>query len=214
MSTVTEMPMPEIRRGRKFEQVLEGARHIFMRDGFEGASVDDIAREAGVSKATIYAYFPDKRLLFTEICTSECHRQAELAEADIDPDLSARDLLGFLGHRIAEFMMSDFGRDLFRLMVGEVARFPELARTFHAHGPGLVRERLVTRLRALTERGELRIEDFDLASDQFVQLCKALIHDRLLLGLVEDISPADIERSVNGALEMFMARYGTNPGAA
>ena len=53
-----------IKKGRKFDQVIEGARTVFMRDGYEGASVDDIAREAGVSKATLYSYFPDKRVLF------------------------------------------------------------------------------------------------------------------------------------------------------
>ncbi|MEL6597866.1 MAG: helix-turn-helix domain-containing protein, partial [Pseudomonadota bacterium] len=57
----------QIKRGRKFDQVLDGARKIFMSDGYEGASVDDIAKAAEVSKATLYSYFPDKRLLFMEV---------------------------------------------------------------------------------------------------------------------------------------------------
>ena len=61
----------QINRGRKFDQVLEGARTIFLRDGFDGASVDDIAKEAGVSKATLYSYFPDKRLMFVEVVVSD-----------------------------------------------------------------------------------------------------------------------------------------------
>ena len=72
-------PQDVTRQGRKIAQVLEGARTIFMRDGFEGASVDEIAREAGVSKATLYSYFPDKRLLFMEVAKVECGRQAEAA---------------------------------------------------------------------------------------------------------------------------------------
>ena len=55
-----------------------------MRDGFEGASVDDIAKAAGVSKATLYSYFPDKRLLFSEVAKGECNRQADGAIAEID----------------------------------------------------------------------------------------------------------------------------------
>ena len=74
----------QIRRGRKFDQVLAGAREVFLRDGFEGASVDDIAREAGVSKATLYSYFPDKRLLFQEVARAECRRAADEAEAMVD----------------------------------------------------------------------------------------------------------------------------------
>ena len=70
-----------VTRGRKFLQVLEGARTIFLRDGFEGAAVDDIAREAGVSKATLYSYFPDKRVMFMEVFRSELAREAADASA-------------------------------------------------------------------------------------------------------------------------------------
>lgn len=66
-----------VTRGRKFLQVL-GARTIFLRDGFEGAAVDDIAREAGVSKATLYSYFPDKRVMFMEVFRSELARGAPM----------------------------------------------------------------------------------------------------------------------------------------
>ena len=69
-----------IRKGRKFDQVLDGARQVFLTDGFEGASVDEIARAANVSKATLYSYFPDKRLLFMEVATTECQRQARDAQ--------------------------------------------------------------------------------------------------------------------------------------
>jgi len=199
----------ETRKGRKFDQVIDGARRIFLRDGFDGASVDDIAREAGVSKATLYAYFPDKRLLFTEICNAECRRQTEAAEAEMDLQASVEDMLLFAARRIAGFLMSDFGRNMFRLVVSEGPRFPELARQFYLNGPGLIHDRLVHHLRHLADSGALRIEDFDLAADQFAQLCKAEIHERLIFGMADTITPEDVERSVRGAVDMFMARYGT-----
>ena len=78
-------PAPKINRaGRKFDQVLEGARQVFMADGFESANVDDIARVAGVSKATLYSYFPDKALLFSEVARCECDRMAEEAMSEAD----------------------------------------------------------------------------------------------------------------------------------
>jgi TetR/AcrR family transcriptional repressor of mexJK operon len=198
----------EIRKGRKYDQVLDGARRIFLRDGFDGASVDDIAREAGVSKATLYSYFPDKRLLFTEICTSECRRQADAAEAEIDETAPVEEILTFAASRIAGFLMSDFGRNMFRLVVAESSRFPEIGRAFYKNGPGLIHDRLVHNLRHMADEGMLRIEDFDLAADQFAQLCKAHIHEKLLFGLAEEITPADVQRTVTGAVELFLARYG------
>ena len=66
---------PEIKRGRKYDQVIAGARDVFLAQGFEGASVDLIAREAGVSKATLYSYFPDKRILFIEVAKKNVRRK-------------------------------------------------------------------------------------------------------------------------------------------
>ena len=105
----------EIRRGRKFDQVLEGARRVFMRDGFEGASVDEIAREAQVSKATLYSYFPDKRLLFSEVARIECNRQAEEAIEVIGSGAPIETVLHEAASRIARFFMSDFGQQVFRI---------------------------------------------------------------------------------------------------
>ncbi|MBK8440356.1 MAG: TetR/AcrR family transcriptional regulator [Rhodobacter sp.] len=198
----------EIRKGRKYDQVLDGARRVFLRDGFDGASVDDIAREAEVSKATLYSYFPDKRLLFTEICNVECRHQAEDAEASMDYTASVEAQLTFAAERIAGFLMSDFGRNMFRLVVAEGARFPDLARQFYRNGPGLIHDRLVHHMRHMVQKGALKIDDFDLAADQFAQLCKAHIHEKLIFGLADEIKPADVTKSVQGAVEMFMARYG------
>ncbi|VDC23575.1 HTH-type transcriptional regulator AcrR [Pseudogemmobacter humi] len=207
-AAMSSIPEPEVRRGRKFEQVVDGALRVFLRDGFEGASVDEIAREAGVSKATLYSYFPDKRIMFAEVFSAECHRQADRAETELARTPGAREFLTFAGQRVIEFTLSDFGRRLFRLIVAEVARFPELAREFYSNGPGLLRRKLVERLRELSQRGELSITDYDLAADQFVQLCRAAVHDRLMLDLVQDIRPEEVAKSVESAVEMFMARYG------
>lgn len=202
------IPEQAVRRGRKYDQVLDGARKVFMRDGFERASVDDIAREAGVSKATIYAYFPDKQLLFLEVARCECHAQTEAAEASIDGDVPVRLALTIAAERITEFLMSDFGQRMFRIVVGEGERFPGLGREFYDYGPGLIHERLVHHLGSYVESGKLKISDLDLAADQFAQLCKASIHEKLIFGMAQSITPEDVHRSVHGAVDMFMARYG------
>ena len=197
-----------VRRGRKFDQVLEGARNIFMRDGFERASVDDIAREAGVSKATIYAYFPDKQLLFLEVARCECHRQTEAAEAMVEGDVPVRTALTLAAERIVAFQLSDFGQRMFRIVVGEGERFPGLGRQFYDFGPGLIHERIAHHLSCYVASGHLMIDDIDLAADQFAQLCKATIHEKLIFGMAETITPDMTHRSVHGAVDMFLARYG------
>jgi len=201
-------PVGEIKRGRKFDQVVEGARTIFLRDGYEGASVDEIAREAGVSKATLYAYFPEKRLLFLEMAMRECRHQALRHTEETDESLPPAILLPHAARRLIAFLTSDIGRSVFRICVAEADRFPELARRFYESGPMLVRARLVDYFRTAAARGELRIEDYELAADQFAELCKATFFPACALGACPPPDAAQIARVADGAVETFLARYG------
>ncbi|SMC53219.1 TetR/AcrR family transcriptional regulator [Primorskyibacter flagellatus] len=198
-----------IRKGRKFDQVLEGARTVFMADGFEGASVDDIARAAGVSKATLYSYFPDKRLLFMEVATTECCRQSDQAPQDIDMSGPPQLVLDQVGRTFLRFITSKFGQQIFRLCVAEGDRFPDLAHAFYESGPMAMQRMIIEYFRQSIARGELRIDDLDLAASQFAELCKADLWTQLVFGIAQEHSNTDIDRVVTGAVDTFMARYGT-----
>jgi len=198
----------KITRGRKFDQVLEGARVVFMKDGFEGASVDDIAKTAGVSKATLYSYFPDKRLLFAEVAKCECHRQANNALEIVTTDTTPAEVLYEAGQRMIEFFTSEFGLSIYRICTAESGRFPELGHRFYESGPLLVRARLVEYFQEAVAKGQLDITDFDLAADQFAELCKASFFPSLLCGIKTTFTQAEIDRVLNGAVEMFLARHG------
>ncbi len=197
-----------IKRGRKFDQVLEGARAVFMKHGFEGASVDDIARAAAVSKATLYSYFPDKRLLFAEVAKAECARQADNTLELILTESDPAQALYHAGRRMVDFLISEFGQSMYRTCIAESTRFPELGERFYQSGPQMVRDRLVPYLQEAVQAGQLRIDDYELAADQFAELCKASFFPAMLCGLQTTFSRAEIDRVLNGAVEMFMARYG------
>lgn len=198
----------EIKKGRKFDQVLAGAREIFLRDGFEGASVDEIAKSAGVSKATLYSYFPDKRLLFMEVAKTECSKQADQAIATLDEDAPIRSILHDVAHQMVDFIMSDFGQRIFRICVAEADRFPQLGQEFYDSGPGMVRERMIDLLQRAIDRKELQIDDVQLAADQFPELCKADLFPRMVFRGEDTFTKDEKCRVINGAVDMFMARYG------
>ncbi|MGR3512488.1 MAG: TetR/AcrR family transcriptional regulator [Paracoccaceae bacterium] len=201
-------PQAVVKQGRKFDQVLDGARKVFMRDGFDGASVDDIAREACVSKATLYSYFPDKRLLFIEVAKVECQAQSDAAVAQVEAMQDARRALTEAAKRMTRFFMSDVGLQVHRIIVGESQRFPELGREFYECGPARVHGSLRQFLQRAVEDGQLVIDDIDLAADQFPELCKAGLHLKMLLGLRERPTEEEIDRVIDGAVDMFFARYG------
>ncbi|MDJ0859286.1 MAG: TetR/AcrR family transcriptional regulator [Dinoroseobacter sp.] len=199
---------PGIKRGRKFDAVLAGARDIFLREGFEGASVDDIARAAKVSKATLYNYFPDKRFLFLEVARSEISAVAGNAMEAIDRTKPPAHVLAAAARTIIGFNTSPMGLGIYRLCVAEADRFPDMARSFYEAGPLVARTALLEYFDEAISRGELLIADKPLAADQFLELCRTDVQLQLLLGVGKTPDPARIDRIVSGAVELFLARYG------
>jgi AcrR family transcriptional regulator len=197
-----------VRTGRKFDQVLAGARQVFMADGFEGASVDDIARAAGVSKATLYSYFPDKRLLFMEVATVECNQMADRALMMIDETNPPREVLTVAATHLTSFLLSDFAQQCFRICVAERDRFPELGRAFYAAGPEMGRNRLSDYMLEAVARGELVIDDVHMAAEQFSELCKAKLWTRAVFGIQDTFTTEEIDEVARYAVDTFLARYG------
>ena len=198
----------QIKKGRKYDQVIAGARDVFMVDGFEGATVDSIAKRAGVSKATLYSYFSDKRLLFVEVACIECRKQAVEAVEHLDFSQPPRTILMQAGAALMNFMYSRTGQQIFRISVAECDRFPELGKAFWENGPGLLEKLLRDYFDLAIARGELKIDDTTLAAHQFAELCKALLFPRLCLGLQSDFTEAERRHVLNEAVETWMARFG------
>lgn len=203
-----------LRTGRKFDQVLRGAREVFLRDGFEGASVDDIARTAGVSKATLYTYFPDKRALFVEVVTAECDRMSGRILAAIAEEAPLREVLRLTAGHLVRFLTSEFSQRVFRICVAEADRFPELGQAFYDKGPRMGRDRMVAYLEQAAARGELCAPDLALAAEQFSELCKVRLWTRAVFGIQHRFTDAEIDAVADAAVETFMAAYGAPEASA
>lgn len=197
---------------RKLDQLLDGARHVFMSEGYEGASVDAIAASAGVSKATLYSYFPDKRELFREVIDAECRKLAEQAFDFTHVSESPSVVLTRAATRLGQFMLSDFGRQIYRVSVAEANRFPELGNAFYEAGPELAHSRMTAYLGAATSRGELAIsaDEIGLAADQFARLCRPDQFYRVLLGLEQPPDADVIAAQAAEAVATFLARFGAD----
>jgi AcrR family transcriptional regulator len=201
-------------RGPKADQLMRGARKVFMERGFEGASVDEIARAAGASKATLYSYFPDKRQLFQAVVEAGCRRQGGGFKL-IGPDENepVGEALRRIAAEFGRFVLSPGALEMFRTCIAEAGRFPELGRAFYAAGPGKARLQLIEFLDDRVARGDLVIEDTALAADQFGALCKARLFLWALLGGEEPPGEAEIVRVADEAVRTFLARYGTTTDA-
>ena len=201
---------PKPRRERQEEKrkvIVEAARAVFRRLGYDSASMNDIAQEAGVSKATLYVYFTSKEGLFAALIDDvrSCLPEGGVL---IDPEMDVETALNAFGRKILKKITSDENVELLRLVMGASDKFPELGRMFYEAGPGLG---LQVASRYLTEqvaRGRLQIDDIETAAHQLLELMQTRF-TRLRLFNIAPAPDADtIARSVAAGVKVFLAAYG------
>jgi len=199
----------------KRKQILDGARNVFMSLGFDAASMNDVTREAGVSKGTLYVYFSSKEELFTAMIEAE--RAAFLAKIrDVlaGPDDVTEGLYKF-GISFITHMTDEKVIGAMRIVLGVRDRMPILCQRF-LKGP----ENLRTVMRDFLERhiatGELDIDDIELAAGQYLDLASGSFFKLRLFGTMETApSLEEIDHVIRGAVRVFMAAYGVkNPQKA
>lgn len=194
------------REQRKVEQIVAGARAAFVELGFEGTTVDEIARRAKVSKPTLYVHLGDKSAIFAEVLRREFEAQARGIFPEAPAQAPVEETLRAIAEHYIGFLISKPAQDIFRVAVAESQRFPDIGRAFYDSGPGLGAARLATYLRACVARGELVIDDLNLAAHQFIELCRADLFYRRLLR-AEAIKPAAIRKVAASSVRLFLAGY-------
>ena len=138
--------------GAKLRQIMDGARTVFLSAGFDGASMNDIARAAGVSKGTLYAYFTSKDELFEAIIRAENAQSAERL-CIFKREGDARSMLTDFGVRLIRRMSEPSHMSLARVVIAAVEKFPNVGRTFFEAGPLYGATRLANELSALEAAG-------------------------------------------------------------
>jgi TetR/AcrR family transcriptional regulator, mexJK operon transcriptional repressor len=200
----------EPRSVRKRQAILEAATTVFLRNGYLGTSMDEIAALAAVSKQTVYKHFADKERLFSEIVVSTVN---EAGEPTVDEVVNLRDSgdieadLRDLARRLLERVMQPRLLQLRRVVIGEAGRFPELGRTFYELGPGRTVDALALAFDNLAERGVLELDDPRLAAAHFNWLIMSIpLNQAMLFG--QDEPPADLDRYADTGVRVFLAAYG------
>ncbi|WP_230531171.1 TetR/AcrR family transcriptional regulator [Microvirga roseola] len=192
----------------KRRQILEGARQVFLARGFNGASMGEIAKVAGVSKGTLYVYFESKESLFEALTLEERQSLAEvLFKLDAeDPDVRA--VLSKLGDSYLRYMGRPEHISSIRMVVGAAEQFPRLGRSFFEAGPCQGIARLKAYFDRQVEAGRLSIEDTGVAAQHFLDLCVSGLMRRQLFAVGGPPTEAEIRKNVENAMRVFFAAYG------
>jgi TetR/AcrR family transcriptional repressor of mexJK operon len=193
-STVSGVEAADIQQLPKRDAIILAGVQVFMEQGFESANMDEVARLAGVSKATIYSHFDGKQDLFGAIITGRCQAMIPVIEAAVLGDQPPAEALRTIGRQFLDLLMSKGPLSLYRVVLAEAGRFPALGRTFYQSGPDKVAAALAEYLKRQHAAGVLDVPRPRVSAEQFFGMVLGQIHVRLLLGITETAPDPD-ERS-------------------
>lgn len=196
----------------KRRQIVDGARTVFLEKGFEGASMGEIARSAGVSKGTLYVYFQNKEQLFCAIMEEE--RRTHLQKVwSIDTTLPVGDALRQFGRVLLGFLLRPEKLAAMRTAVGIAERMPEVGRIFYERGPAMTLQVVRAYLDGKVRDGDLAIADTTMAAAQLLDLLQSSLIRPALFGIEPppDERDARVAQAVDAGVDLFLRAYGAGP---
>ena len=190
----------------KRRQILDGARRTFLAQGFDAASMNEIARTAGVSKGTLYVYFKSKEELFGAIVEDECQQQAEQiftfdGAADIESELRR------LGVGLAGFLARPGGVSSVRTIIAIADRMPEVGAKFYLSGPARGIASLKQYLEDKVAAGVLVPHDSEVAAAQLIDACLSTTFKPMLFNQAGAPQEERVAHVVDMAVSAFLAAY-------
>ncbi|MFK5584865.1 MULTISPECIES: TetR/AcrR family transcriptional regulator [unclassified Serinicoccus] len=184
--------------------IVTAATSLFLELGYDRTSLARIAERSGVSRATLFKQFPSKAALFDAIVTESW---SAAGEEDPPPAGNVVDGLSAIGRRYAELLSRPQMTDLFRIVIAELPRFPELAHAQFSQGKMPYFESVRSYLLAEHEAGTVRVEDVDLAATQFLGMISNYIFWPTLLVPDWEVNSERVAQVVEEAVRTITARY-------
>ena len=196
------------RGDEKHAAIVEAARSVFLEKGFAGASMDEIAAVASVSKRTVYNRFSSKDELFGAVIIATCERLLPLIDQNIGAAPDQENLVRTAEQILTEILTPE-AVSLRRITAFESARFPQLGRAFLENGIYRLIDALTPRLQKFIEEGYLEIDDIPLAIMQLGALVSEPLETQMDMGVTPDDLPAAIKHQARTGVEAFLKIYGT-----
>ncbi|MDB5648892.1 MAG: putative Transcriptional regulator TetR [Hyphomicrobiales bacterium] len=189
------------------EAIMIAAGDMFLNCGFAGTNLEAIAERAGVSRQTIYNGFASKDDLFHAICSDLVDEIIAPISRAVQDEADLRDSLVTIGENLLGTALRPKSLAIYRLVVTEAARFPDLGRSLYATGPGRAVAELAAYFRAEAARGRLRIEQPEMAAELFFGMLNGHNQLRALMGVAPRLSPARRRVLAEGVTDTFLRAF-------
>jgi TetR/AcrR family transcriptional repressor of mexJK operon len=204
---MTPLPRRQQNRLDRERRILEAALKVFAEMGYSGATMEAVAAEAGLTKPTLYSYFPSKESLFQGMMLGKRDRMLDVFEHP-SPEGMVQDLHTFAWDYADTVMRPDM-LSLARLIIGEVQRFPEIGRAYQASGPDHLLRGIMRYLDGQRDAGRLSFEDAELAAQDLWGLILSAPRTQALYMPDSPPDRATLSRYIDNGLRVFLRAYST-----
>lgn len=191
----------------KHNAILLAATCLFLRLGLQGTSMDAVAREAGVSKQTVYSHFGSKEELFRSCI------KAKVASYGFDEDrlpvgADRREAVFLLAKSFMDLIFDPEVVAMHRVVAGEAPSHPQVASLFFESGPAAVKRAVGQCLERMVDGGELKIPNVEYASWLLPNMALGAFHVRLQFGLIDRVPENDLNAHLQQVVDDFLRLYG------
>jgi len=202
----------------KQASIVEAAAKLFLDRGYGAVSMDAIAAEASASKRTVYSYYHNKETLFADVMSLVCVESGgrlgcPLAADELVAGTPPAQVLQKTGEHVLGIISAPQAIEMYRVVVAEAGRFPELGKAYYEAGPEWMISRLIEYLDGLVASGDAKIEDTKCASRKFFGMVVFPIQMEMMLGVVSSLSEERISKITEAAVVSFCAAYCIGPSS-
>lgn len=187
--------------------ILDAAKRLFVLQGFDGVSMDQIAAEAGVSKLTVYSHFGDKDRLFADAVRAHCEQRMPTRLFEADPGLPLRERLTEIGEAFFEMIMTPEAIAGHRILCSPQITGSHMPAVFWEAGPQRVQNGFTALLQRRIAAGELEIDDPARAASQFFTLLKGEPHAQAVFGYSCSGHRDTLQVHIASVVDLFLRAY-------
>jgi len=200
-------PKPDTLSAAKRRDILRAANEVFLAQGYLAANMDEIATAAGVSKATVYKHFGNKKALFEDIIRGRVDGLFSPLYVALSAGGSVTEVLTAFAREYVDLFLQASSLALYRVVIFEAGHNDELGPNSYRVGGAVTIQRIAEFLENQMKEGRLAIPDPIIAAEHFIGLLTGHLQLRALLGVDPDPSPKDREAHIDAAVSMFLRAY-------
>ncbi|MFA3140139.1 TetR/AcrR family transcriptional regulator [Acinetobacter pittii] len=205
MQTVNQSGRPKDLEKRA--RILQAAKAIFLKSGYHGTSMNQIAQEAGVTKLTVYNHFQDKVNLFICAITETCEETLCTKQFDLDTSADFYQILFIVCSRALQIIYSPEALKLDHVLLELAAEQNPLALQFFEASHTRMENQLAEFFQKAAQLGFIQADDPIYQTELLLTLLLGVRHHKVLLGITAAPNAQELEQIIRDAINLFLLKY-------